>query len=320
MARAASNNHYAVLPTGISTALDALLKGGLGVGSITEIYGRAGTGKTTLALQLCLAMAARRQGAAAYIETEGKLSWERLRDLAVATNTTSSSSSSPSQPRCSRRGGPTCPVAAPTTQKSINETLSNVLFYSACNADELRNVISAVEVEACARWFDSSDSDDDGNDSSRVRRQQQQQQAPMGILVLDSIASPVRREFGKRDVACRAQFLMECAKTLKRLAETLRLAVVVINHIGGNSSAFHQNNSNNDELKDNQDDAGALGNSWHHCATTRLLIETHIPLVETTTGRQVREITVTKSSLLKRGKSALLLMDGDGFKDIPVDG
>lgn len=41
------------LTTGCSR-LDAILKGGISCRGITQIYGAAGTGKTQLALQLCL--------------------------------------------------------------------------------------------------------------------------------------------------------------------------------------------------------------------------------------------------------------------------
>ena len=41
------------LSTGVPS-MDALFKGGLELGQITEFYGESGTGKTQLCLQLCI--------------------------------------------------------------------------------------------------------------------------------------------------------------------------------------------------------------------------------------------------------------------------
>jgi predicted ATP-dependent serine protease len=64
--------------------LDACLRGGLSPGTITEIAGAAGMGKT----QFCLCMAviscldSTRQGKVLYIDTENKFSGERLVEIA----------------------------------------------------------------------------------------------------------------------------------------------------------------------------------------------------------------------------------------------
>ena len=68
------------VPTGLPV-LDHALRGGLRVGTITELVGRAGTGKTQLAMQLCV-MAARYSQGCIYIDTEKKLSLPRLREIA----------------------------------------------------------------------------------------------------------------------------------------------------------------------------------------------------------------------------------------------
>lgn len=62
--------------------LDALLGGGVEVGSVTEFYGEAGTGKTNLCLALALANA-RQGGRTFYVDTEG-VSADRIEQVAHA--------------------------------------------------------------------------------------------------------------------------------------------------------------------------------------------------------------------------------------------
>ena len=288
-----ARNH--IVPSGIP-ALDRQLNGGFRVGNVTEIYGSAGTGKTQLAMHLCVAAATNLGLASAYIETEEKFSMERLAEIAAAKSGCPFRSTS--RPKTDAETNYI--LETPEQRQRFHQIMSQILIYDSANsADKLKNVLSAVEIEACARY--DSNHDDDGYTA---------RQAPLGVIVLDSIASPARRDFGKGDVASRAQFLMECANTLKRLAETLNLAVVVINHIGG--TAFH--NDNADVTDQALDATGALGNSWHHCATTRLLIENKNQ-ANAVQVLQLRKVIVSKSSMLKRGTAALVCMDRYGFHD-----
>ena len=227
---AAATSHLFV-PSGIP-ALDQQLQEGFRVGSITEIFGRSGTGKTQIAMQICLETA-KRGRTAAFVETEGKYSIERLHEMALATNNKNQSihqdDPTTTLPRNNRQS-----ALRDTRRQRALETLSRILLYSTTNVDELRNAISAVEIEACARAYQEEDT---GPRTTEY--------CPMGIIVLDSIAAPARRDFGKGDVASRAQSLMQFAKSLKRLAETLKLAVVVINQIGG--TAFRPDNKTDKE-------------------------------------------------------------------------
>ena len=47
------SHHGGVIPSGIP-ALDQQLQGGFRVGTVTELFGKAGTGKTQLAMQICV--------------------------------------------------------------------------------------------------------------------------------------------------------------------------------------------------------------------------------------------------------------------------
>lgn len=66
-----------------STAVDALLDGGLDRGAITQVYGPPAAGKSTFAMASAVAAAAAGE-TAVYIDTEG-LSLDRLDQLAAAT-------------------------------------------------------------------------------------------------------------------------------------------------------------------------------------------------------------------------------------------
>ena len=66
------------IPTGCDS-LDALLGGGLEVGSVTLLYGEAGTGKTNFCLQTAYNMA-KTGMKVAYIDSEG-LSSDRITQI-----------------------------------------------------------------------------------------------------------------------------------------------------------------------------------------------------------------------------------------------
>jgi DNA repair protein RadB len=73
------------LPFGVET-LDALLEGGVEAGSLTQLYGEGGSGKTNLCLALCVE-AAREGRWTIYLDTEG-LSLARLDQMARGKGTT----------------------------------------------------------------------------------------------------------------------------------------------------------------------------------------------------------------------------------------
>jgi len=72
------------IPTGF-TQLDVLLKGGIPVGRIVEIYGREGSGKTTLATQI-MASCQRMGGVAILLDSESKFYPERAKLMGVDLN------------------------------------------------------------------------------------------------------------------------------------------------------------------------------------------------------------------------------------------
>ena len=87
---------------------------------------------------------------------------------------------------------------------------------------------------------------------------------PVRVLVVDSIAAPLRRDFGSDAYRQRSAAIFACAQTLQRLAETLHLAVVVINQVGAVGDSMQ---TSLHSVK------AALGTSWHHCVSTRLVLD-----------------------------------------------
>ena len=69
------------LPTGLH-GLDRHLRGGIRVGTLTELVGRAGTAKTQLAMQMCVLAASVHGLGSVYIDTEQKLNLPRLKQIA----------------------------------------------------------------------------------------------------------------------------------------------------------------------------------------------------------------------------------------------
>jgi len=93
----------------------------------------------------------------------------------------------------------------------------------------------------------------------------------------------MRRDFGTDSAPQRAAAIFRCAQKLKRLADQLHLAVVVINQAGASGSGgdgsadIVTNGSGNSGFGAEQQRPqvrAALGTSWHHCVSTRLLLET----------------------------------------------
>jgi hypothetical protein len=80
---------------------------------------------------------------------------------------------------------------------------------------------------------------------------------------VDSIAAPLNRDFGPDLVPQRAATAFSIAQTLKRYAEQLHLGVIVINQASGNE----------EWTNDQTTVRAALGTSWHHCVSTRILVE-----------------------------------------------
>jgi RAD51-like protein 1 len=295
------------LPTGISS-LDRHLRGGVRVGTITELVGKAGVGKTQLAMQLCV-MAARYGQGCVYIDTEKKLSLDRLKEIASKRASTFNVVPPPfsnadsleggfsyggdegsaenyqldggDERQSSVRQGDFSP--AHLQYQSPHNVFQNVTVHSPASTDELLAVMATIEDEIFLRNQEAVEPT-----SSTF---------PVRLVVLDSIAAPARRDFGSGSAPQRAAIIFQCAQTLKRLADQLHLAVVIINQVGAVGNA--------QEDGDQGTNRAALGTSWHHCLSTRILMEYQNSLASDgalvnqgqSPGGEVRQATIVKSNL-----------------------
>ena len=129
---------------------------------------------------------------------------------------------------------------------------------------------------------------------------------PVHLIVVDSIAVPTKRDLGGGNHGTysapqRVAAILQCAQMLKRLASQLELAVVVINQASpifqptatGNRMAIA--NSHQGNISGVPQARAALGTAWHHCVSTRLLMDFSSTMtnteqdVTTMPGEQQRE-------------------------------
>ena len=325
-----------VVPTGLEN-LDRLLRGGIRVGTVTELVGRSGVGKTQLAFQLAI-MAAKNNCSTIYIDTEKKISVHRLKEMAAYRYNNNALSFAASQ------GGQVVPFSYGATSltttsltansqeysssmqhlagspqgmginnignnkfnfKHAEDVVKNMSFRRPDNTEELLQTLKSLEAEI-VHW---------NEDNTGTNRQHQHRMSdgtididqnnhhlnphyhfdpnqhtdasmsgmttsqkfnfPVRLIVVDSIAATMRRDFGTDALPQRASAIFQCAQILKRLADHLSIAIFVINQVGG------ADNSNNDMggrddtvvIKDPTAVKAALGTSWHHCVSTRLFME-----------------------------------------------
>jgi RecA/RadA recombinase len=109
------------IPTGM-TALDSHLRGGIRIGSLTELVGAPAVGKTQCAMQLCV-LAAHLGFGTIYVDTEQKLSIERLKEISVQKRTAM-------QLGCTRE-----------------QVLANVTVHAPTSTKDLLVVLSSLEDE-----------------------------------------------------------------------------------------------------------------------------------------------------------------------------
>ena len=266
--------------------LDQCLRGGFRVGSITEVVGRAGVGKSQLVTQLCI-MAARQGRGSVYIDTERKVSLRRMKEMAQERRAAqlggdrlggSSNSMSYAGDQFSyhhhhhqqqQRNSATVIGEITGTQsfssdggdgmyKDALEVLENVTVHAPGSTKELMELIHTLEEEILIRNDEAMTSNSDGTGTATTTSTVPPKY-PVGLLVLDSIAAPTRRDFGAESAIARVNAIFQIAQTLKRIADELQVAVVVVNQVG-NLDEYGQGNA-------------ALGVSWHHCVSTRLQLD-----------------------------------------------
>lgn len=192
-------------------------------GTITELVGAAGAGKTQCCLQLA-AEAVRLGGAAVYVDTEGAFSPARLAEIAETRHPGSFG-----------------------TAAAVRALMESVIVYAERTTESLLRRCQGLQAVIVER---------------RVR-----------LLVVDSVASPVRAGYADRAALPRRQELLsELASTLKRIARELGVAVVVTNQVT-TRRVLVSDDAEDAAAEEPVQLAAALGVGWAHAVNTRLLID-----------------------------------------------
>ncbi|XP_066132492.1 DNA repair protein RAD51 homolog 2 [Saccopteryx bilineata] len=256
-ARSSAALSPASLPTTLS-ALDEALRGGVACGSLTEITGPPGCGKT----QFCIMMSVLAtlptdmgglEGAVVYIDTESAFSAERLVEIAESRF-----------PRYFN------------TEEHLLSTSSKVHLYRELSCDEVLQRIESLEEEVISKG--------------------------VKLVIIDSVASVVRKEFDTQlqgNLRERNKFLARQAASLKYLAEEFSIPVILTNQITTHLSRALASQADlvspADDLSLSEGSSGsscvtaALGNTWSHSVTTRLIFQY--------LGSEGRQILIAKSPL-----------------------
>ena len=246
------------IPTGLTT-LDACLQGGIPIGSITEVVGRAGVGKTHLSQQLTVLAATKYNGGCIFIDAEKKLNLNRLQEISYERSLAEQSSSRQQQQQQQQHQ-----YANDITQ----QMLQNVTVREVLTTRELLDHLDQLEEEIIGRNSTAKEQQSTNDNASSCRR------LPVRLIVIDSIAAPIKRDFdmmGSSSTNIAAQrntAIFQIAKKLKQLAYDYQLAVVVVNQIGSGSSMSARLDRGNDG-----EFSASLGTAWQHCVTTRIVLE-----------------------------------------------
>jgi len=242
-------------------------------GSLVEVVGRAGAGKTQLALQMAIRAALSWAAAAAapslpppqqqqqqrfatlYIDTEGKSSVvDRLHEMMVQQVTLNAHL-----------------LHHSNNEAVVTSVLENIIIRNVSTMEELQHFVECtLEDKIVARQ----------NPNASIQQQQPWQQQPLpqfpiGYIILDSIAAPVQKE-AWRETSEHATAILALAQTLKCIAHDWNLIVMIINQIDYSTTttmASNNNGTNNIQAPAWDSASGpraALGMAWHHCVTTRL--------------------------------------------------
>ena len=224
-------------------ALDDALGGGVPSGSISELVGPAGAGKTQLCLTLAVATAAPPSAGGlgagvVFVDTEQKFSAARLAEIARAKFPAVYGDRAGDQ----------------AAREALRRLTSRVLVLTPSTLSEILQRLNGLE-EALI---------DHG-----VR-----------LLVVDSMAALARAEFGHGQLTRRQELLGQIAAVLKRKAERLHMAAFVTNQVttrlGRAATAVGGAGGSG---ADGGDDEGggsttaALGTKWAHCVNTRVVME-----------------------------------------------
>jgi RAD51-like protein 2 len=271
-------------------AVDQMLGGGIGLGEITEVSGLPGSGKTQWGMQL--AVDARLPvdfggvaGETIYIDSEGSFAPERCFTMA-------SSLVRHIQHGLRRRKFQTS-VGLPAwfTPEGI---LDGIHVFRVHDEASQQAVIHSLP--HFIQQHHKAISDDE-------------RRSPIKLIVIDSIAFHYRASGPETDYVQRTQSLMRQASLLASLAFQYKLAVVAINQmttkfLTNTTNVVSQtctSTNNNSYMNDLTRSVPALGESWAHAVSTRLLLYGN--------GSETRQCQILKSPRLPNATADYYIVD-----------
>lgn len=311
--------------------MDELLGGGIALGQVTEIAGMPGCGKTQLAIQLAVLTRlipdlGGVHGQTLYVDCEGSFLPERAWQMAKAVSeharrTALRRSTGRDRPR--RSTNPSDPASEDDHWNDL------VRQASALTPEEILNSIHVYRVHdetaLLATLFSLQD---------YIEQQtQSKDKLPVRLVVVDSIAFHFRAvpPTDSQYYIHRTKTLTQVAAYLGDLAQHYNLAVVTINQM--TTKVVQQRGASSNDSSTISTNVPALGESWAHSTTTRLLLKMKEVMVSTTDDdgegddtpksvgvrqqvRQERTCTLMKSLNRPPGTVAFQITH-DGIRDVP---
>lgn len=246
----AANGSGSAQTKGIITfcrGIDCMLDGGISLGEVTEISGPPGIGKTQLAMQLSVDARLPHehggvQGETVFLDTEGNFSPERCYHMAAALVDHVTKCTERKRSQSSRHRPP--PVPQWFTPETI---LSGIHLFRA--HDEAAQTAIIKELSAF------------------LKQRQDENNHPIKLIVIDSIAFHYRCSQPGEKYMARTRSLINMASNLAHIAKTFEVAVV----------CFNQMTTKIDEVTESSRLEPALGESWAHATSTRLVLSHFSP-------------------------------------------
>ena len=295
-----------------SQALDVLLGGGFALSELTEIAGLPGVGKTQLAMQLCVnsrlpTTSGGVQGCAVVIDAEGSWSGsaggDRLWQMASALSdhVKTSAARKLAQQRAKEGGG---------GGANINED-NNISWFTP------EFILGGIHI---FRVHDEASQTCTLYNLPKFLLELEQKGTPVKLVVIDSLAFHYRvasssapnigsngsNSSNKNNSLSTTHNLTRMAAFLTELASEFDLAVVAMNHL--TTRIEKDDNSNTGSVTKM---VPALGESWAHSVTSRLMIDHYRQFVHTsdTSSSEIRTCTLVKSPHKPTGTSLFKITD-----------
>eukprot|EP01102_Stenamoeba_stenopodia_P019210 TRINITY_DN7185_c0_g1_i2.p1 TRINITY_DN7185_c0_g1~~TRINITY_DN7185_c0_g1_i2.p1 ORF type:complete len:446 (+),score=89.76 TRINITY_DN7185_c0_g1_i2:28-1338(+) len=272
--------HTKVLPNHLRTtlaSLDELLRIGIPAGAITEVVGPSSVGKTQFCHMLSVIATLPRalgglDGGVIILDTETSFSAERL--LEIASNRFPFHFNSTALPTSDATT-----TTLPETQNSLLLTSRVHVYNRITSSEALLQKLKDIQTEIIEK--------------------------KIKLLIIDSIAALVRKEYDGSSIAQRQQLLMQEATLLKYLAENFNIPVVVTNQITTHSKQHRKQHAPSNYRISEEPSKGyvtaALGPVWSHCVNTRLVFEyrdnNELPNDDSSLNSNVRMMTIAKSPI-----------------------